>query len=106
MVTAIAFGLGALVGVAYCWLIYTLGRFCRAAEDCAIAETAARTFEADFIPEAADVAPAELETDALLSQVREAAALDEAERTVYEAEIETYLDEALEHLAGLREQTR
>lgn len=51
--------------------------------------TAAATFEADFIPENADVAAQE-------------AALAEAERVVLAQEMCDLLDDALEHLEGLR----
>lgn len=62
--------------------------------------TAAATFEAAYIPTCADVAPADRQTDALLSQVREAAALDAAERVVAEEEMVADLESAIDHVEG------
>lgn len=86
----LAAGLVALTGV---------GRWIGArAEQQAMEQTAAASFEADFIPEAADVNDAE--TDDLLASVREANVMAEAERFVMAEEMVVALDEAIAHVEG------
>lgn len=59
-----------VVGAYVAFLLLVVRPWVWRAEDRAIAETAAATFERDFIPEAADVSPAELKVDAALDAVR------------------------------------
>lgn len=88
---------GIVLTIAYCGLIWLWRVFA----DWGIRREAGRTFVDAYVPECADVAPADRQTDALLSAVREAAALDAAERVVAEEEMVADLESAIEHLDRL-----
>lgn len=68
----------AVLGVAWLGGVYLLREFADWARQREAERASAASFERDFIPEAADVAPVEAETDVLLSQVRADAVLETA----------------------------
>lgn len=84
-----------VLGLLWLAVVYLLGEFADWAYGRQAARDAAASFECDFIPHPADVAPADRRTDAILSSVREAAAVDAAERVIYEAEMVDLLDEVM-----------
>lgn len=105
MSTAGTVAAGILLLLAYMAIIMGLRSWARWAVGRQESREAAATFVDAYVPEACDVAPPERATDDALSRVRadnaETAAVEAAERVVYEAEMCDMLDDAQAHLDGL-----